>query len=179
MGKQLDSLADLVSFGVAPSMIIYQFLRKSFSQEEGGMDIPLLWLAPAFFIACAAAYRLARFNLDRSQQFSFKGVPVPAVGIFVASLPLIYWNIHEDWVWQLLLNKWFLYALIVLLSYLMISPLPMMSLKFKDFSWKNNLAKYILVIVSIIALIALKWLAPPVIFVSYVILSLLFKTKNT
>lgn len=71
MGKQLDSLSDLVSFGVAPGMIIYQFLRLSFAQEAGGLDVSLLWLLPAFILPCAAAWRLARFNLDNSQSLFF------------------------------------------------------------------------------------------------------------
>ena len=146
MGKQLDSLADVVSFGVAPGMIIYQFLRLSFAQGEGGLDTSLLWLLPAFILPCAAAWRLARFNLDTSQSFSFKGMPVPAVGIFVASLPLIYWNVNEAWAQELLLNKWFLYALVVILSWLMVSNIPLMSLKFKDFSVKNNWPKYLLLV---------------------------------
>jgi CDP-diacylglycerol--serine O-phosphatidyltransferase len=106
MGKQLDSLSDLVSFGVAPGMIIYQFLRLSIAQGEDGLDTSFLWLLPAFIIPGAAAWRLARFNLDNSQSFSFKGMPVPTVGIFFASLPLIYWNVNEQWVQNLLLNKW-------------------------------------------------------------------------
>ncbi len=178
MGKQLDSLADLVSFGVAPGMIMYQFLRLSYAQEEGGLDTSVLWLLPAFILPCAAAWRLARFNLDANQSFSFKGMPVPAVGIFVASLPLIYWNVNEPWVVDLLLNKWFLYGLILLLSYMMVSTLPLMALKFKDFSIKNNLPKYILVLIAIAAIVILKWLAVPVIVLAYVLLSLLFKTKK-
>ena len=90
MGKQLDSLADVVSFGVAPSMIVYQFLRMSFAKEESGVDVSVIWLMPALFIAAAGAYRLARFNLDNSQQYGFKGVPIPAVGLLLASLPMIY-----------------------------------------------------------------------------------------
>lgn len=129
-GKQLDSLADVVSFGVAPAMIIYQFLRLSFAQEEGGVEISLLWLIPVFILPCAAAWRLARFNLDTSQSYSFKGMPVPAVGLFVASLPLIYWNVNEPWVYNLLLNKWFLYGNVLVLSYLMISTIPLMAMKF-------------------------------------------------
>src|SRR6185503_5989442 len=66
MGKQLDSLADVVSFGVAPSMIVYQFLRLSYTQEPNGMEVPIAWLLPALLIPCATAYRLARFNLDNS-----------------------------------------------------------------------------------------------------------------
>ncbi len=177
MGKQLDSLADVVSFGVAPGMIIYQFLRLSFAQGEGGLDVSLLWLLPAFILPGAAAWRLARFNLDTSQSYSFKGMPVPAVGIFVASLPLIYWNVNEAWAQDLLLNKWFLYALVAVLSWLMVSRLPLMAFKFSDYSLKNNLPKYLLIVVAIAAVVILKWLAAPVIVLAYVLISLLFKNK--
>lgn len=178
MGKQLDSLADLVSFGVAPGLIIYQFLRLSFAQEESGLDTSILWLLPSIILPCAAAWRLARFNLDKSQSFSFKGLPVPAVGMFVASLPLIYWNINQQWVLDLLLNKWFLYGLTLLLSYLMVSTIPLMSLKFKDFSFKNNLPKFLLVIISIASIFIFTWMSVPVMILAYVLLSLLFKNKS-
>ena len=177
IGKQLDSLADVVSFGVAPGMILYQFLRLSYVQEEGGMEISMIWLIPAFLIVAAAAYRLAKFNIDNNQQFSYKGVPTPAVGLLIASLPLIYRNVNEAWVVNLLLSQWFLYGLILLLSYLMVASFPMMSLKFKNFILKNNLPKYILVVISIIAIVVFKWLAVPVIFIAYVLVSLLFKNK--
>ncbi len=179
MGKQLDSLADVVSFGVAPGMIIYQFLRLSFAQGEGGIDTSILWLAPAFILPCAAAWRLARFNLDNSQSFSFEGMPVPAVGIFVASLPLIYWNVNEAWIQELLLNKWFLYGLVVVLSWLMVSNLPLMALKFKDYSIKNNLPKLLLLVIAVVAFVMVKWLAIPITVLAYVLLSLLFKNKTT
>jgi CDP-diacylglycerol---serine O-phosphatidyltransferase len=178
MGKQLDSLADLVSFGVAPGLIIYQFLRLSFAQQEGGLDVSLLWLLPAFILPCAAAWRLARFNLNTEQSFSFKGMPVPAVGIFVASLPLIYWNVNEETIRNLLLNKWVLYGIVALLSWLMVSTLPLMALKFKDFNVKNNLPKYLLILIAIAAIFILKWLAAPVIVLAYVLISLLFKNKT-
>eukprot|EP01035_Chromulina_nebulosa_P008459 gene8459-11454_t len=97
MGKQLDSLADVVSFGVAPSIIIYQLLRLSLAKEEGGLEASMLWLAPAFVLAAAAAYRLAKFNLDTRQSYSFRGTPVPSVGLAVASFPLIYWTNNIDW----------------------------------------------------------------------------------
>lgn len=177
MGKQLDSLADVVSFGVAPGMIIYQFLRLSYAQDATGVEVSILWLLPAFILPAAAAWRLARFNLDTSQSYSFKGMPVPAVGIFVASLPLIYWNVNEAWAQQLLLNKWFHYGLVIVLSWLMISTLPLMALKFKDYSVKNNWPKYLLALITVAALLLLKWLAIPVVIVAYVVLSLLFKNK--
>ena len=177
MGKQLDSLADLVSFGVAPGLIVYQFLRMSFAQETGALDTSIIWLLPALLLPCAAAWRLARFNLDSSQSFSFKGMPVPAVGLFFASLPLIYWNVNEQWVINLLLNKWFLYGITILFSWLMVSNLPLMALKFKDYSIKNNLPKYLLAIIAIAALIILKWFAVPVIVLAYVLISLWPKSK--
>ncbi len=177
IGKQLDSLADIVSFGVAPGLIMYQFLRLSFAQESGALDASIIGLLPALLIPCGAAWRLARFNLDTTQSFSFKGMPVPAVGIFVASLPLIYWNVNEEWAVNLLLNKWFLYGLILILSWLMVSNLPLMALKFKDYRLKNNMPKLILLIIAIAALLLLKWLAIPVVVLAYVLLSLLFKNK--
>lgn len=178
LGKQLDSLSDIVSFGVAPSMILYQFLRLSLMQEGNAFDTSVVWLVPAFVFACAGAFRLARFNLDASQAYGFKGVPIPAAGLVVASLPIIaHYNYYDGAVNTLLLNKWFLYFLIFLLSYLMISTLPLMALKFKDASLKSNLPKLILLILSIVAAILLRWLSVPVIFICYIALSLIFKNK--
>jgi len=165
MGKQLDSLADLVSFGVAPGMIVYQFLRLSYAQHENGLDIPAVWLLPAFIIPCAGAYRLGRFNLDAEQSYGFKGVPI-------ASFPLIYWYSNASFAVSLLLNAWFWYALIAVVAYLMISELPMIALKFKQLSVRNDLPKLILIAVSVLAGIVFKWLAVPVVFLAYVILSL-------
>ena len=172
MGKQLDSLSDVVSFGVAPAVIIYQLLRFSFAREENGLDVSIWFLVPAFILACAAAYRLAKFNLDTTQQFSFRGVPVPAVGLLIASFPLIlHFNFINN-VNSIIINKWFLYASIIVLSYLMVSNHRMMSLKFPDFTFKNNLPKIILLVVAIIAALFLQWIAVPVVFIIYILLSL-------
>jgi CDP-diacylglycerol--serine O-phosphatidyltransferase len=179
MGKQLDSLADVVTFGVAPAMIFYQFLRLSFAGQENGIDVSTIWLAPAFIFAAAGAYRLARFNIDTSQQYGFKGVPIPAAGLLVASLPLIYWFSGSDTVISLLLNKWFLYALILVLSWLMVSKLPLMALKFKDFTLKNNLPKIILLAIAVVSAVLFQWLAVPVVFIAYIILSLLYKQPQS
>lgn len=180
MGKQLDSLADVVSFGAAPGVILYQLLRMSFMREENGIDVSIIWLLPAFILTAAAAYRLAKFNLDTTQHYGFKGVPTPAVGLLVASLPLIlhYGGGLVD-INGLLVNKWVLYALIVLLSWLMVSNLPILAMKFKDFSLANNMPKVILLAIGIPAAVFLKWLAVPVIFIAYIILSLAFKNKST
>lgn len=178
LGKQLDSLADVVSFGVAPALIIYQFLRMSYAAEEDGIEISIIWLVPALFIAAAAAYRLAKFNLDNSQQYGFKGVPTPAVGLLIASLPLIYWNTDNPFILGLLMNKWFLYGVILALCWLMISNIPLMALKFKDTSGKNNLPKIILLALAIIFAVIFHWLAVPFIFITYIILSLIFKNRS-
>lgn len=178
MGKQLDSLADVVSFGAAPGMILYQFLRMGYIKETDGLEAGMMWLMPAFIFTCAGAYRLARFNIDTTQGFGFKGVPIPAAGLVVASLPLIYHYETSDFIYSLVLNKWFLYAMIAILSWLMVSNLPLIALKFKDFSVKNNLPKYILLGIGIVAAIFLQWLAVPVIFIAYIILSLAFKNQN-
>ena len=179
LGKQLDSLADVVSFGVAPGTIVYQFLRLSYSSQPDGIEVPILMLMPAFIISCAAAFRLGKFNLDDSQQYGFKGVPTPAVGLLVASFPLIYWYSESPEAVELMRNKWLWYAIIAILSYLMVSNLPLMALKFKNFSVKGNLPKLILLVAAIIAAILLKWLAVPVVFILYIILSLAFKNKTT
>lgn len=177
MGKQLDSLADIVSFGVAPSLIIYQFLRISYAREDNGIEVLFIWLVPALFIAAAAAYRLAKFNIDDSQRYGFKGVPTPAVGLLIASFPLIYWNTNDTFIIGLLMNKWFLYGLILILCWLMVSNIPLMALKFKNTSIKKNFPKIFLIGAAIIFAIVFHWLAVPLIFITYIILSLVFKKR--
>jgi CDP-diacylglycerol---serine O-phosphatidyltransferase len=172
MGKQLDSLSDVVSFGVAPAVIIYQLLKFSYAREENGLEVSIIWLIPAFLLAGAAAYRLAKFNLNTDQQYSFKGVPVPAVGLLVASLPLILHFNTIQGMNSLIMNKWLLYTLIIVLSYLMVSNIRMMSLKFPDFTLKTNMPKIILLTISIIAALFLHWAAVPVVFVFYILFSL-------
>ena len=176
-GKQLDSLCDVVSFGVAPAVIIYQLLRFSFAREENGLDVSILALAPALIIACAAAYRLGKFNIATDQKFSFKGVPVPAVGILIASFPLILHFNSLPGINGLIMNKWFLYGCIVVVSYLMVSNMPIMSLKFPDFSFKNNIPIIILLVVALVAALFLHWVAVPVVFIVYILISIINSKK--
>ena len=179
IGEQLDSLADVVSFGVAPGIILYQFLRMGVIRDNEGFEASIGWLLPAFIFTCAGAYRLARFNISESKNYGFKGVPIPAAGLVVASLPLIYWYNNSDFIYKFILNKWFLYLLILLLSWLMVSKLPIMAMKFNGFTLKNNLSKVILIVVALVSAIFLKWIAVPVIFIFYILLSLAtIKTKS-
>jgi CDP-diacylglycerol--serine O-phosphatidyltransferase len=177
LGKELDSLADVVSFGVAPGMIIYQFLRMGFMRQEDGADISIIWLLPAFILPCAAAYRLAVFNLDTIQSKSFKGIPVPSVGLMVASFPLIYWSRNGDWAVNLILNKWALYAIVFLLSYGMVGRFPMLSLKFSGVKDPQMLPRLILILASLVSVLIFHWLAVPLIFIFYIVISLAFKNR--
>jgi len=174
MGEQLDSLSDMVSFGAAPGMILYQLLRMSYAQDEGGLDVSVAALLPAFLFTAAVAWRLAKFNISTTQKYSFEGVPSPAGGLLVASLPLIIlYNPFDSAPW--FINRWLLYGIIVLVSYLMVSRHTFMAIKFRDFSFRNNLLKYILIAVALLAMAALKWLSVPVIFLFYIVLSLFSK----
>lgn len=178
LGAQLDSLCDVVSFGVAPGLIIYEFLRLSFSQQPNGLDVSTAWLLPAFIVPCAGAYRLARFNIDTSQSTGFKGVPIPAAGLLIASFPLIWFYSNTPAIINLFLNQWFWYAVIVITSYLMVSTLPMLALKFKNVSVKSFMPFIIIAIIAIVSGFLFGWMAVPLSFIAYVILSLLFKPKT-
>lgn len=178
MGKQLDSLADVVSFGVAPGMILYQMLRMAFAYEETGLDTSIAWLLPALLVPAAAAWRLARFNIDPEQSYGFKGVPAPAGGLFIASLPLIALYNYVD-LQQWLLNKWVLYGIILLISYLMVSTLPLMALKFKGFDLKKDWTKFLLIAIGLITALLFQWLAVPVVFIAYIVLSLSTQKKSS
>lgn len=183
LGKELDSLADLVSFGVAPGMILYQLLRLSFAGQSDGLDVSVGWLLPALLFPCCTAYRLARFNIDETQAFGFKGMPAPAAGLLIASLPLIRWYTANEQIQALILNKWVLYGLILVVGWLMVSTVPLMALKFKESGLRNNWPKLALVVLAVVAAVFLKWLAVPVVFVFYIIVSLVARgageKKNT
>lgn len=172
MGAQLDSLADVVSFGVAPGMILYKMLEAAYVQNQ--VDTDSMWiLLPAFLLPCAAAWRLAKFNLDKEQRYYFKGLPTPAAGLFVASLPLIDEGVLN--IQGLLGNPYVLYGLIFVLGGLMVSNIPMISLKFKSKKLRDNVDKLAIVLISILAILLFRWGGLPVILIAYIVVSLLFK----
>ena len=173
-GKQLDSLCDVVSFGVAPGMILYQLLRIGYAQGENGLDVSVIALLPAFIFSAAVAWRLAKFNISTNQSYSFRGVPCPAAGLLIASFPLIIWYQYFN-IQQLFINVWLLYAVILIVSFLMVSNVPFMALKFTDYSLRSNWIKYLLLLLSVICIITLHWLAVTVIFVLYILFSLFAK----
>jgi CDP-diacylglycerol--serine O-phosphatidyltransferase len=158
-------------------MILYQFLRMSFMRQANGADVSMILLLPALVLPCAAAIRLARFNLDETQSHSFKGIPVPAVGLLIASFPLIYWTKNSNWVINILLNKWFIYGLVLLLSYGMISRFPVMAMKFNKAAAGQRVPRMLLLLIALVSLYFFHWLAVPVVFLFYIVLSLAFKNR--
>ncbi len=176
LGKELDSLADVVSFGVVPGMILFRLLRSAYLQTPDVFDVSYFNLAPAMLVPCFAAYRLAVFNLDTRQSEHFIGVPTPAVGFLVASFPLIMlYNPYN--LAHLLQNVWILYGIIAVLCYLMVSQHPMISLKFKNFSLKDNWARFLLAALATASIPVLQYAAVPFVFAVYVALSLLAPPK--
>ncbi len=138
-----------------------------------------MWLLlPALLIPCAGVWRLARFNLDKEQTYYFKGVPIPAAGLVIASLPFVLNSDHNTQIAAYLYNPYVLYAVTGIVSFLMVSRIPLISLKFKNFSLKSNTDKFILLLIGLLAVIFLKWLAVPVIFAAYVLVSLIFRPNK-
>jgi CDP-diacylglycerol--serine O-phosphatidyltransferase len=172
MGKELDSLADVVSFGVVPGMILFRLLRSAYMQSPDVFDVSYFNLAPALLLPCFAAFRLAKFNLDTRQSDFFIGVPTPAVGLLVASFPLIIlYNSFNLGPW--LLNIWVLYAIIGLLCYLMVAEIPMLSLKLKSLSPSQSWPQLLLVVLAVVGIPVLHYATVPFIFICYVIVSLI------
>ena len=169
IGKDLDSLADMVTFGLLPSIIVYQLLMQSIP------DIYGIWKAyPAFIIAVFSAIRLAKFNNDPRQSDSFIGVPTPANAMFIASLPLILETPQGEYWKHIIINTNNLLIMSVVMSLLLVAEIPLLALKFKSFAWKGNEIRYSFILITIVLLLTLHILAIPVILFVYLIVSLLF-----
>jgi CDP-diacylglycerol--serine O-phosphatidyltransferase len=175
LGKQLDSLADTVSFGVLPAAIIFHlfYLTNNNSNETNW------WYFSAFFIAVFSALRLAKFNIDTRQTNSFIGLPTPASGLVAASFPLILAQNNASFT-GIISNPYFLVAYIILNCWLLVAELPLLSLKFKNFGLNENIYRYVLLFFSVVCLVIFKFAAIPVIIFFYIILSIIQirTTKN-
>lgn len=179
LGKQLDSLADVVSFGVAPSFIVFQFLRLSLASDINALSHTSFKMVPAFIIALAGAYRLAKFNIDPDQTTYFKGVPIPMIGLLTAAFPLVYWQSTTTIFSKLLLSPAFWYCYIIIVSYLMVMDRPMLALK--NFSNKKNLILPLVLVAVETAISAyfFKWMAIPFGFIGYCLVSLFYRKTIT
>ncbi len=180
IGKQLDSLADMVSFGVAPAAILFTLLEVSLFGENNLLhEIEGKWhewavLCTAFLIPIFAALRLAKFNIDTEQSANFKGLPTPANAILWASFGLMLLSPDHAELTQLIFTTKNLVFIAVITSLLMVSGIPMFSLKFKNLRWKNNWYRYLYLSICITLLIWLKVFALQLFIVTYILLSFLF-----
>ena len=178
IGKELDSLADVVSFGLLPGVIMYQLMLNcaNLPGKEAGWMNPYPYLA--FLITVFSALRLAKFNIDTRQSDSFIGLPTPANALFIASLPMILIQSGQSGEKLMLLtsligNYFFLLGLSVLMSYLLIAEIPLFALKFKNFRWEGNKSQFTFVGFSILLLIILHFIAIPAIILLFILMSVI------
>lgn len=183
MGKQLDSLADLVTFGVAPSVTVFQLLflidKGSFYNPflEDGINTYTNYYLPyiAFLIPVFSAYRLAKFNIDTRQSDTFIGLPTPANALFFISIPFLMEYQKDGLITTFITQTETIICCIILFCGLMISELKLIALKFKTKSWSENKFRYILIILSTALLLLFRFEAVPIILLLYMILSLINK----
>lgn len=178
IGKDLDSLADLVSFGVAPSMILFKMLWASYMAEPYALDVNMLAMVPAFIFVCAGAVRLARFNLAPGEQKNyFSGMPIPAAGIFIAALPLI--NFYNPMgMGTYMQSKWVIYIIIALFSWLMLSKIKFIKLLPANFKPAAMWPQLVLAIVAIGGWFTIQAAIIPVLFLLYILLSVIHKPSE-
>ncbi|MGD0710015.1 MAG: CDP-diacylglycerol--serine O-phosphatidyltransferase [Bacteroidales bacterium] len=172
IGKELDSLADMVSFGVLPGFIMFSLLENCFNDGEGWtIYVPFI----SFLIPLFSALRLAKFNIDHKQTESFTGLPTPANAIFIGSIPLLiaYPSERIPFISSIFANPGFLIMQVFLLSFLLVSPIPLFSLKFKDLNWSKNSFQYIFLLISLMLILLFNYSALPLIIFIYILLSII------
>lgn len=179
-GKELDSLADVVSFGVLPGIIVYQLMANSPDTPAAGLFSYInIFSLIALIIPILSAVRLAKFNLDTRQTTSFIGLPVPANALFLGSLPLIKmqagFSDSLSWLTVFTDNYYVLAIIAIGMSLLLVSEIPLISLKFKNLAFSDNKPQFILSIIAVISFILITFTAIPLIILSYILLSILYK----
>jgi CDP-diacylglycerol---serine O-phosphatidyltransferase len=185
LGLQLDSLADMVTCGLVPGLIMYKLLALVVfdypTWEHHTTTSTMVWfggkviLIPliGLFITLASAYRLAKFNLDEDQQTYFKGLPTPANALFIISLPLIMEFQNNDYMNAIILNKWFLIIITLVSCYMLNSGIKLFALKFKNWNFKSNATRYIFIFLCALFIIVLQFAAIPIIILTYIAMSVL------
>lgn len=172
LGVQLDSLADMVTSGVAPGYVMYQMLSFDGSFMQITNDLFFFQVSfLGFIITLGACYRLANFNIDTRQSDSFIGLPTPANALFIMSLPLVIEECHFLTLSELLNIKWVLLAITLLSAYVMNAEIPLFSLKIKNFSFQKYKLQIGFLVLSIVMIATLQYLAIPLIIMTYVLLS--------
>lgn len=180
-GKQLDSLADVVSFGVAPSMILYKIIMSSLVESAPGSTFDIqspglanrIILYSAFLVTIFSALRLAKFNTDNEQEKSFKGLPTPANALLIAAIGFISENSQNLPVEGIIYKLWFLLILVGISCFLLVSPIKMFSLKMTSFRVKENSMRYIFLIFSVVLLIVFRLPGLAAVILLYLVMSLI------
>jgi CDP-diacylglycerol--serine O-phosphatidyltransferase len=173
LGKQLDSLADVVSFGFVPGAILFHLLFLKYESSETMLSTYRMYAysAPAFIVTLFAALRLGKFNIDTRQSEGFIGLATPAATMFVVGLLLMFLN-NTFGLTRFIFSGKVLYGTALLLSVLMIAEIPMFGFKFKSFGWKGNEIRYLFIILSLVLIATLKLAAISVIIILYIIVSI-------
>jgi CDP-diacylglycerol--serine O-phosphatidyltransferase len=176
IGLQLDSLADMVTSGVVPGLVMYKMLgdiQENQSQYNLTEDTYYMGVVPylGFLITLASCFRLAKFNIDTRQTDSFIGLPTPANALLIMSIPMIQFHSEFEWLVDFLSNPYVLVGVTVLSSYLLNAEIPLFSLKVKSFSWEKYKMQVVFLILSLILIVLLEFIAIPIIILLYVILS--------
>ena len=186
VGLQLDSLADVVTSGVLPGIVMVQLLSEAITGKS--LDISAIFSDTAnstsiesylpfigLLIAVASGYRLAKFNVDTRQTTSFIGLPVPANTLLILSLPLIISFQASQQITELILTPWFLIIITLVSCVLLNAEIPLFGLKFKTWNFKDNVVRYVFLFVSVLLLVLLKFIAIPIIIFLYILVSLFWK----
>ncbi|MFZ4741734.1 MAG: CDP-diacylglycerol--serine O-phosphatidyltransferase [Bacteroidales bacterium] len=182
IGKELDSLADVVTFGVVPSIIAFQLLNNYAKDYPFFLNNNYLLFVP-FLIVLFSAIRLAKFNIDDRQTISFLGLPTPANAIFWASFPIIIYfqnstsfeslDFFNVFLADVFKNPYFILSFSLIMSVLLVIELPLFSLKFIDFKWKNNKIRFVFLASSLLLLLLLSINALPLIIMIYIVFSII------
>ncbi|PHN02275.1 CDP-alcohol phosphatidyltransferase family protein [Flavilitoribacter nigricans] len=170
LGKELDSLADMVTFGLLPGAILYYLLNQNDGGDPGRLE--LVWkYSPAFIISLFSALRLAKFNIDTRQTDHFLGLPTPSSTIFVAGILAIF-HYNSFGLADFIIQPWLIFTLAIILSWLLVSDVPMFNLKLSSFRWAGNEIKFIFVGIAIVLLVVLGVAGPATVILLYILFNL-------
>lgn len=170
LGLQLDSLADMVTSGVVPGIVMYQLMGSSSGFPKLGWIVePFPFVG--FLITLGSCYRLANFNIDTRQTDSFIGLPTPANALFILSLPLVLRDLDSFFVLELLTNPFVLIGITLLSVYMLNAEIPLFSLKIKQMSLKKNALQFSFLLSSLVLLVVFQYAGIPLVIVLYVLLS--------
>ena len=182
IGKELDSLADMVTFGAVPGMVMARLIHEStgglFPPEQITLSEGFPWFLLGFLITILSAFRLAKFNLDERQSDAFYGVPTPANTILIFSFWMISEWSPDFWLSNVLNNTWVLIGITAIASWLLVADIRLLALKFKNFSVADNLFRYILIGSTVILLAIFQHVGIPFIILLYLALSLVENTMK-